>query len=53
MQRVVLNDWVDAALCALFVLVVVAMIFYGVAWIRRALATPSVTAREVAAASPA
>ncbi len=53
MQRVVTNDWVDAALCALFVLVVVAMIFYGVAWIRRALATPSVTAREVAAASPA
>ena len=53
MQRVVFNNCVDAALCALFVLVVVAMIFYGVAWIRRALATPSVTAREVAAASPA
>jgi carbon starvation protein len=53
MQRVVTNDWVDAALCALFVLVVVAMIVYGVAWIRRALAAPEATAREVAVASPA
>ena len=52
MQRVVFNDWVDAALCALFVLVVVAMIFYGVAWIRRAW-PPRPSPRARSAARPA
>ncbi|PWC41422.1 carbon starvation CstA family protein [Azospirillum sp. TSO22-1] len=48
MQRVIVNDYVDATLCGLFILVVVAMIAYGVVWIRRALADPNVTAHEVA-----
>ena len=49
MQRVIFNDWVDAALCALFVAVVVAMLFYGIAVIRLALASPHVTTHEVGA----
>jgi len=53
MQRVVFNDHVDAVLTALFVAVVLAMLAYGVVWIRRALASPSATAHEVAVASPA
>lgn len=53
MQRVIFNDYVDAALCALFVAVVLAMVGYGVVWVRRALVTPTVTAREVAVPSPA
>jgi carbon starvation protein len=53
MQRVVFNDWVDAALAALFIAIVLAMLFYGVAWIRRALASPTVTAHEAAVVSPA
>jgi carbon starvation protein len=53
MQRVVFNDRVDAALAALFVAVVLAMLAFGVVWVRRALAAPAATAHEVAAASPA
>jgi len=59
MQQVVFNDRVDAVLTALFIAVVLAMLFYGIVWIRRALATPRVTAHEAAfgvvatAASPA
>jgi carbon starvation protein len=55
MQRVVFNDCVDAALAALFVAVVLAMLGYSVVWVRRALASPGVTAHEAAvpAASPA
>ncbi|HYH37740.1 MAG TPA: carbon starvation CstA family protein [Azospirillum sp.] len=47
MHRVIVNDYVDATLCGLFILVVLAMIGYGVVWIRRALADPNVSAREV------
>ena len=43
----------DAALSALFVAIVLAMLAYGVAWIRRALTTPTVTAHEAAVPSPA
>ncbi|CAH2601415.1 carbon starvation protein A [Rhodovastum atsumiense] len=47
MQRVVTNDYVDAAMCAMFMVVVVSMLVYGVLGIRRALAAPVVTAKEV------
>jgi carbon starvation protein len=47
MQRIVFNDYVDATLAALFVLVVVAMLYYGLVSIWRALAVPHITAREV------
>jgi carbon starvation protein len=53
MARIVMNDRVDAALCALFMAVVVAMIFFGIVAIRRALATPAVTTRETPAMEPA
>jgi carbon starvation protein CstA len=47
MQRVIFNDWVDAGLAALFIAVVLAMLAYGIAAARRALATPHATAQEV------
>jgi carbon starvation protein len=47
MQRVIVNDYIDATLAALFVAVVVAMTVYGVIAIRRALGTPGVTTVEV------
>ncbi|WP_448190349.1 carbon starvation CstA family protein [Azospirillum sp. sgz301742] len=47
MQRVIVNDYVDATLTGLFILVVLAMVVYGVIWIRRGLANPNVTAHEV------
>src|SRR6202521_4778664 len=47
MQRVIVNDYVDATLSALFVMVVVAMIVYGVIAIRRALGDPKITAIEI------
>ncbi len=47
MQRIIFNDYIDAALCGLFIAVVVAMMVYGAIRIREALATPRVTAREV------
>jgi carbon starvation protein CstA len=47
MQRVIFNDWVDAGLAALFIAVVLAMLAYGIAAARRALASPHVTAQEV------
>ncbi len=49
MQRIVFNDYVDAALCGAFIAVVVAMAVFGVIWTWRAWSTPSVTAREVEA----
>jgi carbon starvation protein CstA len=49
MERIVLNNYVDAALCALFMFVVVAILIYGVVWAQRALASPAVTARELGA----
>jgi carbon starvation protein len=47
MGRIVLNDYVDATLTALFVAVVLAMVVYGVISIRRALGNPKTTAVEV------
>jgi carbon starvation protein len=47
MSRIVVNDYVDATLAALFVTVVVAMLVYGAVGLQRALANPRVTAREV------
>jgi len=47
MSRIIFNDYIDAGLCALFIIVVLAMVGYGVVWIRRALADPNVTAHEV------
>jgi carbon starvation protein len=49
MSRVVFNDYVDAMLAALFVLVVLTMVVYGFISIRRAQAAPGVTAREFGA----
>ena len=47
MGRIVFNDYVDAALSAAFVAVVLAMVVYGVIGVRKALATSRVTAVEV------
>jgi carbon starvation protein len=47
MHRVVVNDYVDATMCALFVMVVLAMIVYGVIAIRRAFGDPKITAIEI------
>jgi carbon starvation protein len=51
MQRVIVNDYVDATLAALFVAVVLAIAVYGVVAIRRALGTPRVTTVEVGSVS--
>jgi carbon starvation protein len=48
MHRVVVNDRVDAALCALFIAVVLAMLVYGIDRARRALASPGATVLEEA-----
>ena len=47
MQQVIVNDYVDATLSALFVMVVLAMIFYGIIAIRRAFVDPTSSALEV------
>ncbi len=47
MTRVVVNDYVDAALAALFVLVVVATVVYAVITIRKAWGSPQATAVEI------
>jgi carbon starvation protein len=47
MERIVVNNYVDAGLCALFMIVVVAMLVYGVIWAQSALASASATAREI------
>jgi carbon starvation protein len=47
MRRIVFNDYVDASLAAVFVLVVVATVIYGVISIRKALGNPQPTAMEV------
>jgi carbon starvation protein len=47
MQRVIVNDYVDATLAALFIAVVLAMAVYGAIGIRRALGTQRVTTVEV------
>jgi carbon starvation protein len=49
MQKIVFNDYVDSALAAIFVGVIIAILIYGVVGIRKALSTPNVTATEVGA----
>jgi carbon starvation protein len=47
MTRIVVNDYIDATLAAVFVAVVIATVIYGVISIRRALASPQATAMEI------
>jgi carbon starvation protein len=47
MQRVIVNDYVDATLAALFIAAVLAMAVYGMIGIGRALGTQRVTTAEV------
>jgi carbon starvation protein len=51
MTRIIFNDYIDATLAAVFVLVVVATVIYGIISIRKALASPQTTAIEVGADS--
>ena len=53
MTRIVVNDYIDAALAAVFVLVVIATVIYGVRSIWRALGNPGPTAVEIGLASAA
>ncbi len=46
MNRIVLNDMINASLCGLFMAVVLAMVIAGAVTIRRALADPKPSARE-------
>nr|MDP9413721.1 carbon starvation protein A [Pseudomonadota bacterium] len=48
MRQVIFNDYVNTGLCALFITVVVAMLFYGVKAIAAARASDVPTTREVA-----
>jgi carbon starvation protein len=48
MRQVIVNDWVNAGLCALFITVVLAMVFYGVKAIAEARRSDAPTTREVA-----
>ena len=47
------NDYIDASLAAVFVLVVVATVIYGLISIRRALGNPRPTAMEIGLAAVA
>src|SRR5438552_7942021 len=47
MTRIVVNDYIDAALAAVFVLVVIATVIYGLIDIWKALASPQATAVEI------
>ena len=47
MTRIVVNDYIDATLAAVFVLVVVATVIYGLISIWKALANPHATAMEI------
>ena len=47
MSRIVFNDYIDASLAGLFVLVVVATVIYGLINIWRALGNPQPTAMEI------
>ncbi len=47
MQRIVVNDYVNSGLCAIFMLLVVAMIGFGARAIFKALNDPHVSTREV------
>lgn len=47
MSRIVFNDYLDASLSMLFVVVVVSMVVAGLIAVRKAMANPSVTAKEI------
>jgi carbon starvation protein len=47
MRQVIVNDWIDASLCALLLAVVVAMVGFGIASIRRARRSDASIAREM------
>ncbi|OHX21292.1 carbon starvation CstA family protein [Chromobacterium sphagni] len=49
MQQIIFNDYVDATLTAMFMLVVLSMLVFGIQVIRRSLAVKWVTAKEVPA----
>jgi carbon starvation protein len=53
MRRIVFNDYIDATLAAVFVLVVVATVIYGLISIRKALGNPQPTAMEFGLAGAA
>jgi hypothetical protein len=46
MQRVIVNDYVDAGLTAIFIVVVLAMIVAGFVTIRKAMADPNASTKE-------
>ena len=48
MRQVIFNDYVNASLCALFVAVVLALVFYGIKSILAARRSEMPTTREVA-----
>ena len=53
MSRIIFNNYLNAALAAAFVVVVVTIAVYGVICIRRALGNPAVTTVEVGSLAPA
>jgi carbon starvation protein len=53
MNRIVINDYIDATLAAVFVLVVVATVIYGLINIWKALGNPQTTAIEIGFAGAA
>ena len=53
MSRIIFNNYLNAALAAAFVVVVVTIAVYGVICIRRALGNPAVTTVEVGGMAPA
>nr|WP_152045067.1 carbon starvation CstA family protein [Aureimonas psammosilenae] len=52
MRQIIFNDYVDVALCAFFMIVIVAMLFYAFTSIRQALSVDRPTTREVGDAVP-
>jgi carbon starvation protein len=53
MNRIVVNDYIDATLAAVFVLVVVATVIYGLISVWKALGNPQTTAIEIGLAGAA
>lgn len=47
MQQIIMNDYVNSTMCGIFIAVVVSMVVFGVLSIRRAVASPIPTTREV------
>lgn len=47
MQRIITNDWIDAALCVLFLGVVISMVIFGIRSVISAYRIPQPTATEI------